>query len=76
MTDEQKWKQRFYLFALVRLFGLGVMFLGIGIGLTDLVRPGGWPLVGAILAFMGLADAVIAPRLLRRYWKQVDEAGK
>lgn len=76
MTDEQKWKQRFMLFALVRLAGLGVMFLGIAIALTGLVRPGGWPLVGGIVAAMGLADAVIAPMLLRRHWKQIDGAGE
>ena len=44
MTNEQKWKQRFLLYALVRIAGLGVMFIGIAIALGDLIRPGGWPL--------------------------------
>ncbi len=76
MTDEQRWKQRFLIFAVVRLSGLAVMLLGMGIALTDLVRPGGWPLVGGIVAIMGVADAVLAPLLLRRHWKQLDEAGE
>ena len=33
---------------------------------TDLLRPGGWPQVGAIVAIMGVIDAMFAPRLLKR----------
>ena len=72
MADEQLWKQRFLIFTVVRLFGLAMVFLGLAIGYTDLVRSGGWPLVGLIIAFMGAADAVFAPRLLKKAWEAED----
>ena len=69
MTDEELWKRRFHLFALVRLFGVTCFLLGIAIAYSDLVRPGGWPVVGGILALCGAIDAVFAPRLLRKMWR-------
>ena len=70
MTDEELWKRRFHLFALVRLFGVACFLLGIAIANSDLVRPGGWPLVGGILAICGVIDAVLAPRLLMKMWRE------
>lgn len=70
MTDEELWRKRFQVFALVRLFGVATFLLGVAIAYSDLVRPGGWPLVGGILAICGVIDAVFAPRLLRRFWEQ------
>ena len=67
--DEALWRKRFGVFALLRLSGLAVMFIGIGIALSDWVRPGGWPAVGWVLAVLGLGEATIAPRLLQRSWK-------
>ena len=47
MTDDEAlWKKRFHMFALLRLSGLAIVFLGMAVLLTDLMRPGGWPLVG------------------------------
>ena len=66
--DELLWKKRFHLFALLRLTGLAIVFLGMAVMLTDLMRPGGWPLVGGILIIIGVVDAVIAPRILKRSW--------
>ncbi|MCY7279321.1 MAG: hypothetical protein LH610_00215 [Sphingomonas bacterium] len=66
--DELLWKKRFQLFALVRLAGLAIFMLGMAVMLTDLLRPGGWPLLGGILVAVGAIDAVIAPRLLKRSW--------
>ena len=72
MADEQVWKQRFLIFALARLFGVAMMGLGIAIAYTDLLREGGWPVVGLIVALMGLIDAVFAPRLLKKAWDEQD----
>lgn len=66
--DEALWKRRFHLFALFRLAGLAIVFLGMSVVLTDLVRPGGWPLLGGILIVIGVVGAVVAPRLLKRSW--------
>ena len=54
----------------MRLFGVATFLLGVAIAYSDLVRPGGWPLVGGILAICGVIDAVFAPKLLRRFWEQ------
>ena len=74
MDDEQLWKRRFLLFTLVRLTGVTVFLLGIAIAFSDLVRQGGWPEVGGIIAVLGALDAVFAPRVLKKYWAQEDEA--
>ena len=44
----------------------------IAIVYTDLLRPGGWPQVGAIVAIIGVIDALFAPRLLKRAWDEQD----
>lgn len=56
----------FMVYAIVRLVGLATFLLGVAIAFTDLFRPGGWPLVGAIIAIVGVIDAVIAPPMVRR----------
>ncbi|MCH8617306.1 hypothetical protein LZ016_14505 [Sphingomonas sp. SM33] len=72
MADEDLWRRRFHLFMLVRLVGLATFFLGVAIIYTDLLREGGWPAVGAILAVIGTLDAVFAPRVLKKVWEQQD----
>ena len=66
------WRKRFQLFAAVRLIGVATFLLGIAIALSDLVRPGGWPLLGALITIAGAIDAVFAPKLLRKLWRQQD----
>ena len=56
----------------MRFGGLAIFFLGLAIIYTDLVRPGGWPQLGAIVAIMGVIDALFAPRLLKRAWDEQD----
>ena len=73
MSDDELWKKRFQLFVLIRLIGLATFLLGTAIAFTDLVRPGGWTLLGGILAIMGAIDAVFAPRILKRSWERQDQ---
>ena len=68
MEDDALWKKRFHMFALLRLAGVALFLLGIAIAYSDLVRPGGWPVLGAIIGIVGALDAIIAPRLLKRSW--------
>ena len=70
MTDGEVWRKRFQVFALVRILGVATFLLGVAIAYSDLVRPGGWPLVGGILAICGVIDAVFAPKLLKRSWER------
>jgi hypothetical protein len=65
MTEEEA-KKQFLLFAGLRLFGLALFFVGIAIAFTDWLRPGGWKLLGGILVVVGVVEAVISPRLIKR----------
>ena len=72
-SGDDIWRKRFQLFMLVRLFGVATFLLGIAIAYTDLIRPGGWPLVGGLVTVAGAIDAVFAPRLLRKLWAEQDK---
>jgi hypothetical protein len=70
--DESVAKRRLLLYTLVRAGGLAIFFLGIAIMYTDLLRPGGWPQIGAIVAIMGAIDTLFAPHLLKKAWNEKD----
>lgn len=72
MRDEELWKKRFQIFAAIRLVGVATFLLGLAIAFSDLVRPGGWPLLGGVLAIIGAIDALVAPRVLKRGWERLD----
>ena len=72
--DDDIARKRLLIYSLVRFGGLAIFFLGIAIIYTNLVRPGGWPQVGAIVAIMGVIDAMFAPRLLKKGWDAQDRA--
>jgi membrane protein implicated in regulation of membrane protease activity len=74
--DEDVARQRLLTYSLVRFGGLIIFFLGIAIMYTNLVRPGGWPQVGAIVAILGVLDAMLAPRILKKAWDRQDEQGR
>ena len=70
--DDDKARQRLLLYSVARLGGLAIFFLGVAIIYTDLVRPGGWPQVGAVIAIMGVVDAMFVPRILNKAWDEKD----
>jgi hypothetical protein len=70
--DENVARRRLLLYTIVRMGGLAIFFLGMAIIYTGLVRPGGWPQLGAIVAIMGVIDSLFAPRLLKRAWDRQD----
>jgi hypothetical protein len=71
--DEDLARQRLLLYSLVRFGGVAIFFLGLAIIYTDLLRTGGWPQLGAIVAIIGAIDAFVAPRLLKKSWDAKDE---
>jgi hypothetical protein len=71
--DDNLWRRRLIVYSAVQFAGLAIFFLGIAIIYTGVVRAGGWPQLGAIVAIMGAIDAVFAPRLLKRAWDQQDK---
>ena len=70
--NDELWRTRFLAFTLVRLAGLVLFLAGIAIAFSDLVRPGGWPLLGGLMAIAGAIDALFAPRMLKRAWERQD----
>ena len=73
MADEDTWRRRYFAYTAVRIGGLAIFFLGLAIGFTSLVREGGWLQLGAVIAILGVIDAVFAPRLLKMGWDKQDE---
>jgi len=69
-------RNRLLAYIAVRAAGLAIFFIGIAIIYSDLVRPGGWPQLGAIVAIMGVIDATFAPRLLKKAWDERDRLGE
>ena len=78
MSDDRDeiWRKRLLAYTAVRIAGLAIFFLGLAIIYTNLLRDGGWPQVGAIVAIMGAIDALFAPRLLKRAWDEQDRKGE
>jgi hypothetical protein len=74
MTDDDLWRKRLLMYSLVRFGGLAIFFLGMAIMYTNLLRQGGWPQVGAIVAILGAIDALFAPRMLKKLWDRRDRA--
>lgn len=72
MDDDARARNRLLAYTAVRFGGLIIFFFGIAIIYTNLVRPGGWPQLGAIVAIMGAIDAMFAPILLKKAWDQQD----
>ena len=68
MSDEDIWKRRFFFYMGVRMIGLAAFLLGIAIAYSGILRPGGWPQVGAVIAIAGALGGMFAPRLLKRKW--------
>jgi hypothetical protein len=72
MGDDARARNRLLAYTAVRFAGLAIFFLGIAVMYTNLLRPGGWPQIGAIIVILGAIDAVLAPRVLKKAWDRQD----
>lgn len=72
MSDDI-WRERFKVFALLRLSGLFLFLLGMAITFSDLVRPGGFLELGMVVIGVGLVDALLGPVLFRQHWERSDK---
>ena len=71
MDDDQA-RRRLLAYTLVRAAGLAIFFFGVAVIYTNLLRQGGWPRLGAVIAICGVIDALFAPRLLKKSWDRQD----
>ena len=69
MIDDAEWKRRFLVFSALRIAGLALFLMGIAIAFSDLLKSGGWPLLGGILAILGAVEAVLIGRILKKAWR-------
>jgi membrane protein implicated in regulation of membrane protease activity len=76
MDDESQARNRLLAYTAMRFGGLVIFFFGVAVIYTNLLRPGGWPQVGAIIAIVGVIDAFFAPRILKRGWERQDQQRK
>lgn len=74
--DDKTARNRLLAATAVRLGGLAIFFFGVATIYTDVLREGGWPQVGAIIAIMGVIDAMFAPRILKKAWDEQDREGQ
>lgn len=74
--DEDTARRRLLIYTLVRFGGAAIFLAGVAIMYTNLVRQGGRPQLGAIVAILGVIDALLAPRLLKRAWDEQDRQEK
>ena len=65
MIKDDRGKREFHIFMAIRLMGLALFFAGIAIAFTDVIKPGGWQLLGGILAITGALESVFATRVMR-----------
>jgi len=68
--DDNAARTRLLIYSLVRFGGLAIFLFGIAVMYTNVLRPGGWPQIGAIIAILGVIDAMLAPRLLKKAWDE------
>jgi hypothetical protein len=70
--DDETAKRRLLLYSLARLGGIAIFLLGVAIIYSNLVRRGGWPQLGAVIAILGVLDSFFVPRLLKKGWDAED----
>ncbi len=68
MSDDDLWRRRFAVFGALRISGLILFLVGMGITFSDWIRPGGFLELGLVVIGLGLADALLGPVLLKRMW--------
>lgn len=66
--DDETAKRRLLTYTAVRMSGVLLCLLGVAVIYSSVLRPGGWPQLGAIIAIVGALHALISPHLLKKKW--------
>lgn len=66
-------KSRWQTLQLLRFTGIIVMILGFWIWAGDILRIGGWPMLGIPLVALGSFEALVLPQILAQRWKSPPE---
>ncbi|MGJ8536255.1 MAG: hypothetical protein ACSHW2_03815 [Parasphingopyxis sp.] len=62
-------KSRWQTMQLLRFTGIIVMIIGMWIWAGDILRIGGWPMLGVPIFALGIFEALVLPVLLAKRWK-------
>ena len=68
--DDDLAKRRLWLLTALRLGAFAPFLLGIAIMYTGLLRPGGWPQVGAAICIVSVLASVGVTYALRMKWRR------
>jgi hypothetical protein len=68
MIDDDTARRRLLIYTGVRLSGVVICLLGAAIIYSDLIRPGGWPQLGALVAIVGALHALLSPHFIKKKW--------
>ena len=77
MTREEKdrlARSRFAMLSAMRAAGVAMMLLGMWIWYGNVIRPGGYTLVGLPLFVLGFVESLIVPQVLARQWRTPPDA--
>ena len=67
MTDPDPARARFFALGLIRLGGVALAFLGVGIIAKRLVEPA--EIIGGIILFIAAIDVLVVPVILAKRWR-------
>jgi len=62
-------KSRFQTLQLLRFTGIIVMIIGMWVWAGDILRVGGWPMLGVPIFALGIFEALFLPVILAKKWK-------
>ncbi len=62
-------KSRWQMMQWLRFTGIIVMIIGMWIWAGDILRIGGWPMLGAPIFALGIVEALVLPVILAKRWK-------
>lgn len=66
--DEDTAKRQLLIFTAVRFACLVLVFFGVAVIYSNVLRRGGWPQLGATLCIVGALASLALPHALKRRW--------
>lgn len=72
-AGDQLARTRYAILSALRASGVLLMVLGLWIWNSDILRDGGWPLVGVPLFALGFFESLILPQIFARKWRTPPE---
>ncbi len=72
IDDTAGWRQRYMLMMTLRVGGLLIALLGLLLMRGGIILDEEMPVLGAVLVILGLLDAFVSPKILKRWFDKAD----